>query len=1030
MDSSLITLIINAVLGVFMLLGFLGGLKGLKKSTFNLVVFAITILLAFFLTPVFSNIALNIVIQGQTINGHIQKIIYDAVGADMASSDFVVSLVEGLPPMIVNIVVNILLVLGFGLILRIIGAIVYKIIFKKDKKKVVEKCELVNGSPQMVKTTVKKKKKRLLGGLVGAAHGALLAFVLFFPICGVFNIFNDVIGTNKASAETTAEIKYFDEMIQENLPKDVLDIAKAVDDSILVKIGSVANISETSFNLVCKNSINGFSIRLGEEVRTLVKAYNSFVDFALSSSVPLDNYSFENIFNDITKNPQNYDFNKLDVTLNALFESNLINATGKDALKLVGDVLVDNATEENLVLMNHVKSALYSYAGSDAKIKDDVMAFADVVEIAIENDILDTLNDEYFEISMLSDILLNEADVQNNKPENEVLNQITTKLSSSTLLQKFILEFTNYGIGELEKEMKNEFEFSGTQQVKLTTIDSTKDYRISANELNTIFIHFIDVCDEIESLDINAIQEDAFAVFDADVKSLVSTVGNLLNDVVSISILKDTGVFNSICDQMARTEYNNYISFNTLKQANTIKTQFGYLAESVGAIKDSGIISDIRYVKSIEQDGDYIKSAISKLAEKEDGTTPYIEKIVAPLLKCNILKNALEYGLDEAHKYVEQELIKINENASLNNFNTSNLMTDTENSKFIILLNNLVDFANGVDVSKLLTNEFIDELLSSDDNIANLGKALDSVKDSTLFKDYNNQDGVYKNLMDALAGYEVFNEFFDFNVAKQDNFSWNSTTQNLITLKQELDNVYVDNGGEQVKLLKYILTAGDYNALVDSLYGKTINLTKLFELDVLKPTSVKVINIINTTIKDFIDDETLTANIVDIDLTANIAYQAQNINDVINKALQIDFDYVSEVGIENISETEMAKINALLAEMEINSNLKDDNNVEIGVFKESYKALVKKVIVEINKAVAEETGIEYVDQIIEEIPSLEEITPVLEKGQKVFELLDENTNIEDIQQTQEFDDFMSALQENEHTQDAYDKIQEYLASLK
>ena len=171
MDATLITLIINIVLAAVILFGFLGGLRGLKKSTFDLVVFIVQLLVVFFLTPVISNLVLNITIDGKTINNHILGFVNNLLGAETASSSFIKDIVSNVPIMVVNIAVTILLIVLSCILFKIIAVIVYKIMFKKDKEKVIEKCEIVNGAPQMVKTTVKKKKHRINGAFTGTPHG-------------------------------------------------------------------------------------------------------------------------------------------------------------------------------------------------------------------------------------------------------------------------------------------------------------------------------------------------------------------------------------------------------------------------------------------------------------------------------------------------------------------------------------------------------------------------------------------------------------------------------------------------------------------------------------------------------------------------------------------------------------------------------------------------------------------------------------------------------------------------------------------
>lgn len=946
MNPELITLIFNILLGAFVVLGFLFGLRGIKKSTYNFVVFLIKTIVVFILTPVFSKIALGISISGKTIEFHIYDTIVDAMGPEMASSSFMSALIEALPIMIVNIAVFIALYIALAIVFKIIAVIVYKIMFRKDKQKVVEKVEIVNGTPQMVKNTVNKKKHRLWGGLVGAAHGFLFILILLFPVVGLANIFNDVSGVSKVQAETeTVQIQYFDELLRDNLPKEVVNYAKALDNSIIFKIGKVGGLAETSFNLVAKSNINGKSVSLGKEIRSFANAYNAMVSFTRSSNSILTDYSLEAIYNNLLNNPNDFDFEMLYNAIDKLFDSSIIEATGNDALKFIADMLVENAQDaQSLKLMTHIKTAIYAYANAGNSLKDDFKAMVSLFETSAKSGLLKILDQENITLSDVKPILLNEANAEQNKPENEVLNKLTQGVTNSKLFQKILIELTNYGLEELEVEI-GKLQLNGTEPVSIKEIDSSKNYELTSNELSKIFVDFIALSEEIELIDEDAVQEDPFNIFDIGIESIIKKVGNILNDIVSLSMLKNSGVFASICEEMARTEYNTYISFETLKGSNVVSAQFNNLAEAVAAIKDSGIISEIRYIKNIDDGADRIKSIIAKLAEQTNGTT-MAQKIVEPLLKCDIFKNAIVYGLEEANKYVEAELIKINPNASLNAFNTENLLTEEENVKLVNLINNLVQFADGVTLSKILTSEFIDELLDIDAKIVNLGNALDAIQQSNLFADYDGKDGVYKNIMNALAEFETFSDFFDFEAATSSEFSWSSRTGVLNELKKDLDSVTILDDGKEVKLLKYILTFGDYNKLIDGLYGKEVNLTKLFEIDILKPTAVKVINLINSAIKDYIDqnveneENKLGTNIIPIDKTANIKDQAASINNVINKALKLDFSGTHEVN----GKLELERLCDLLDALEENA----ENN---GVFKEAYNALLLKMTNEINLSI-------------------------------------------------------------------------------
>lgn len=946
MNPSLLTLIINLVLVAFVLFGFLGGLKGIKKSTFNLVVFLINLVVVFFITPMVSGMVLKISIQGKTVNDHIMGFVAELIGEETAQTAFIQDIIASLPIMIANIVVSIVLILVVGLILKLISLIVYKLMFKKQSEKVVEKCEIVNGAPQMVKTTVKAKKHRLAGGFVGALHGFILALAIFMPLCGLVNVYTDVAGVATVSAEATSglELKPIKDLLAENIPSEAQGYIKAVQDSILAKVGGIGNVAEHSLNLVASTNINGITINLGNEIKSLVKTYDTFVDFATSSLSDLSSYDIQTIYNDLIENPQNYDFEKLHNVVDVLFSSNLINSLGKDGLKFAVDLLVDSAADEQAAKMfNHIKTAVYNYAESSHTLKEEVTAVVNVFEICVKSGLIEVFTNEKILVEDITNIVLNDADPVNNKTENEVLNNICTNLTDSYLLQKLALEFANYGLSELEIVMNDNLEFSDNNNITLIKIDSELDYTIRAAELANLLEDGLKLYDIIEGLDTKAIEEDVYNIFDTDLEGVATAVGKVLNSVVSMSMLKDTGVFNSLCDAMAKTEYNNFVDFNLLKSESTITTQFNYLSQAIGEIKESGIINTIRYIDD-QNINESVNEIVDKLAVTNEGKT-YIARILTPVLKCSLFKNALIYGLEEAHNYIETQLQTINPNKEIADFNTSNIMTEDENTHLINVLNNLVSFVAEIDVAKLSNEEFVETIIYSDLN--KVGRAFESIRTSTLFKDYDGHQGVYNDIMDLLAGSE-YAEYFNFEVAKDTNFTWTNATDKLITLRDELDTITITTQDGDVKLLKYILTSGNYDDLLDSLSGKTVNLKGIFELELISPIAVKVVNLVNAKIKEFVGEE-LGANIEDIDILVSLTNQAESINNVINSALALDLE---NLDLNNMSDDDKTKLNSLLDTLEVNAKATEYE----GVFKHSYNAMLLKTINLINEAIKEITG--------------------------------------------------------------------------
>lgn len=1032
MSPEIITLIINVILGVFVLFGFLFGLKGIKKSTYSLCVLIITLIVVFIFSPMVTKALLKISINGEPIDEMLFGEISSAVGEDLSSTSLITNVVSGLPLMVINIVTTILMIIVVGFVFKIIGAIVYRIIFKKEKQKEVEKCEMVNGQPQMVKVKEKKKKYRLWGGLVGAVRGLVLALALFLPILGLVNIFNDL--TADVSAETQTEetftLKKSNQLLNDIVPKEVNEYIDAVSDSIFYKIGSIANLSEATFNLTARTSINKTGIMLGKEIKNLVSVYDEFVDFAYSGDSNLNEYTIDAIFDDIKNNPEKYDYQKLENALLKLNNSGLFVALHDDMLKFVGDIIVqteDGKEPDNLVV--NIKDALYHYADTRYTLADDMSEFVNVFETCAKSGLLkQLLNSETIYLKDVKDIIINKADPTTGKTENEVLNNITASVARANFLQFLTSSLINYGIDELQTYLNNNLLADPNNKVSIVNINLDDNLTISSQDMSLIVVDGLKIFEQVSSFNTEAIQEDFFNIFDEDIESLVEQIGETLNSITNISLLKDSGVFNSLCDAMTKTTYNTYISFSAFKNKDVFASEFSSLAEVVNVLKESEAISIIREINS-KNSKDKVYDLFESLAEKQNGKT-YVEQILEPMLKCTIFKNTLTYGLSKANDYLEQQFITLSgdQNFVLSDFNTSKLMTEGENQKIITIVNELINFASQLQSDDLSKDNFVTTIIESDDDVlAGLGNAFQTIKTTTLFSDINGNDGVYKNMMDALSNSE-FSEYFDLSVAKEEDFEWTTTIDDICEIREDLNSITVGTD----PLLTYILTSGDLNNLYASIQGKEVELTKVFELDIIKPTAVSIVNIINSEIKGFVG-ETLGSQIPeDIGNNAKLFEQAQNINDIINSALKIDYESINAEGYEITSEDQQ-KIDELLENLRINAGMIDDKNNPIGVFKEAYNAVLIKSVNLTKDKIKNIVG-ETIGANIQEITSLEDVDveslgDVIDSGFKIFEKLDQNDedSLKDLYDSNDEDvnNFLQNLN-NDQTKDAYDAIMEYL----
>ena len=172
MDKGTILLILNGVFALFLVLGFLFGLKGIKKSGLRLGFFFVAAILAFIFTPMISKAIMQINITYQGSSMVIQDVLLTLIKSSpeiaeiTASSTALEQLFVNFPLMIGNVVVFVVLFYVLNLVSWIIYMIIASAVFKKDK--------------EVIKETGKKPKKfRLLGGLVGAVQALILVCLTF-----------------------------------------------------------------------------------------------------------------------------------------------------------------------------------------------------------------------------------------------------------------------------------------------------------------------------------------------------------------------------------------------------------------------------------------------------------------------------------------------------------------------------------------------------------------------------------------------------------------------------------------------------------------------------------------------------------------------------------------------------------------------------------------------------------------------------------------------------------------------------------
>lgn len=945
MDFSIITLVLNILLILFIVGGFLFGLRGVKKSITSFITFIVVMFIVFLISPAITNLLLKIKISGMTIKEHISSAVISAIGEDIAQQSFVSDIVNNIPKMIGNILTTFILLIVVGLLCKLIVAIICKVAFKKDKNKEIEKCEIVNGSPQMIKVQIKEKKHRLAGGIVGAFKGLLVCLALFMPIVGFGNVLADISGVNSVSAETNqgTELKPINELIKEDLPKELLDCVNAVNNSFLSKVGRIGNIGESSLNIVAQCNINGQTVKLGQEIKSICATYDKFVEFTRSSNSEYTN--IEDIFADMMENPENYNFEILDELLDELFTSNIVNSTSNDVLMFAISSIEKNANENTREYLKCLKTAIENYSASNNNsLKSDIKAFFDVFEISAKSGLLNVFQSDEFKFSDISNILLNDPNSELNIPKNKVLNELCVAITKSTLLQKVAIESANYGINQLEKLLNENLTFKNNTIVSLNKINSNSDLEISETELANLLEATCKTIKYIELIDFNNVGENALNIFDYEIDMAVKNAGILLQSVADMDIFKKSGAYISLCDAMSLSEINEYVNFNSLKNTSNIKYQFNNLSLAVTEFKNSGIIATIKEIND-DNLNEKLNVIVNQLSQLVDNRT-CASRIIVPLLECQVSDNAVKMSLTIFDDYLENIIMNLNPNQE--DFAEINLnVVETQTGKYELaqLFEQTVNFANDLQVFTLSEDKIIDEIIKNKSK--SFGQLLDTYKNSALFGLNADNESAYIDFISALQSTELNNVFY-FESAKDESFSWEENMNNLKMLVDNLNSIEIDGMG----LVDYMIDNGDYSTVIDCLNkDNAVYLKPIFECSLLYPIAINVINEINTTIADFVGEKYAEQiDMLDLNNVINLSSQSQDIVNIIAEAIDIN---ISSLDFDNLTSEQISQINVLLSTMEKNAE-------DGGVFKQSCNALLLKmatiIVDEIKDLVGEELG--------------------------------------------------------------------------
>ena len=593
MSASMIGLILNLILLGAVGFGFLfGALRGAKKSGIRIIWLVAFLGVALLISPLISKAIINIQIsptQGtieQLIEAEIMNIPEIAdIYADNAALQ---ELVAGLPAAIINLAVFMVLVPVAMGISYIAYLITKSILNRKNKNQIQEKQYTVQDGHPVVVNNPKPKKHRIWGGVIGAVGGFVICFCLFLPINGAVHTIKQYIDpTPVASAETTFEYAEISKLMTERIGQDAIDIIKAVDGTVLSKISGVGNIDLALFDAISTTKVGGETISLRKELNTLANVGETVL-YIQNSTDESGNINFQNL-----------NFEKLETTVDAVFESGLVKVVGVELLQAYLDKAVNGTLLADMVSSGQLDQKTADFAkeilaqvwasmqAGDGKLAthlhSDCIALLGVAESAIESGLVGEIaankthtEKEWFEIAQSCLYGTHENSLTAN---HNYLQDIINHLFESSSLKAAIVGAVNIGLNEITTWLDTTLSNQGVDTTANPVVfDRLTQENIDWNSVEKTFLHLVqDVIVVADFAITNNLTDGEIDIkslinhekFDATALALANALDELQTSPLITNTLGGENVLNQAFDEFARVEkFGKFVDLSALRNTD------------------------------------------------------------------------------------------------------------------------------------------------------------------------------------------------------------------------------------------------------------------------------------------------------------------------------------------------------------------------------------------------------------------------------------------------------------------------------
>lgn len=712
MNISTIMLILNIAFFVVIVLGFLLGLKGAKKSALSLAFFIGAMLVTILITPWVTNALLQIQIPYEGEAMAIKDVIVtflqnNATVKDLAGSGSnTEALILNMPQMLGNLVTYMILLIIVGIVFWIAYKITAHFIFKKERQEEKEhkaKNPLSKTAPNNVSgtgnityvRTSTTSKHRIAGGFIGGFHALLFMIAFLIPVCGTASLINQYAYATEQPT-TTAIVRTLDatqdpststdeethsytpsaRLLQENLPTELLEIINAVDTSIIGNLCGIANTNNIWYNSVAKCNVNGQQIKLADEVNTVLVVYDN-VEF-LST---LDLKSVDSL--------KGINFGKLRLAVNKMTDSSILNSIAPELtnkyLKWITDEDIssldqsiqdmvqpirDQLDEEpNLKeLVQEIAKMFADESTTMSTIKAELLNLVDIAEIVINSDLVNEIVKDEMDLDNVIAILHAE--------NNKLMNSLIDQLYKSDFVNLATLTALNYGIDAIQTEMDEKLKENAVQigKIVLASAVSNLDSSLLKSTSNFIFEFYLNTveCNDVETID------DLINFIETYGVTTVNNASSVLNDLKNMNVLKQFNVLSGLVanfkqivvettenDDSTTTDHylSEYVNLDCfLNDEYSFTSDCNYLAQ---------LITNAKAITFVEGEGSSQKTItfIAKLINGEEDIVDLLKSLnkeqlsslITPASNITIIKPAVSKIIEELNKSISDSIGEVGE---------------------------------------------------------------------------------------------------------------------------------------------------------------------------------------------------------------------------------------------------------------------------------------------------------------------------------------------------------------------------------